>query len=59
MDNGYRTGNASKFCYKFAADYESQTSTERFYTFSAKDFMSYAELEEFRKECWMNPDNGF
>lgn len=59
MDNGYRTRNASKFYYKFEADYESQTSTERFYTFSAKDFMSYAELEEFRKEGWMNPDNGF
>ena len=59
MDNGYRTGNASKFYYKFEADYEPQTSTERFYTFSAKDFMSYAELEEFRKEGWMNPDNGF
>lgn len=59
MDNGYRTGNASKFYYKFAADYESQTSTERFYTFSAKDFMSYAELEEFRKEGWKNPHNGF
>lgn len=59
MDNGYRTGNASKFCYKFAADYESQTSTERFYTFSAKDFMSFAELEEFRKEGWKNPHNGF
>ncbi len=59
MDNGYRTRNASKFYYKFEADYEPQTSTERFYTFSAKDFMSYAELEEFRKEGWMNPDNGF
>lgn len=59
MDNGYRTRNASKFYYKFEADYESQTSTERFYTFSAKDFMSFAELEEFRKEGWMNPDNGF
>ena len=59
MDNGYRTRNASKFYYKFEADYESQTSTERFYTFSAKDFMSYAELEEFRNEGWMNPDNGF
>ena len=59
MDNGYRTRNASKFYYKFEADYESQTSTERFYTFAAKDFMSYAELEEFRKEGWMNPDNGF
>lgn len=59
MDNGYRTRNASKFYYKFEADYESQTSTERFYTFSAKDFMSFAELEEFRKEGWMNPHNGF
>lgn len=59
MDNGYRTGNSSKFYYKFEADYESQTSTERFYTFSAKDFMSYAELEEFRKEGWKNPHNGF
>lgn len=59
MDNGYRTRNASKFYYKFEADFEPQTSTERFYTFSAKDFMSYAELEEFRKEGWMNPDNGF
>lgn len=59
MDNGYRTGNASKFYYKFAADYESKTSTERFYTFSAKDFMSFAELEEFRKEGWKNPHNGF
>ena len=59
MDNGYRTRNASKFYYKFEADYESQTSTERFYTFAAKDFMSYAELEEFRKEGWMNPDHGF
>lgn len=59
MDNGYRTKNASKFYYKMKADYEPQTSTERYYTFFAKDFMSHADLEEFRKEGWVNPDNGF
>lgn len=57
MDNGYRTSNASKFCYKYSADSVESTSVARFYTFDIRNFMSGQYLEDFRRESYLTADN--
>lgn len=57
MDNGYRTSNASKFCYKYSADSVESTSVARFYTFDIRNFMSGQYLEDFRREACLTADN--
>lgn len=54
-DNGYRTGVAKMFSYRREFDLPEILVKDRFYTFSASDWMTLEEFEELRGEIEAQP----